>query len=314
MLVEVDQAKAKEAGLTSEDIALSLQTQYSGLRVTEYRQGEDTVPLVVRAGEETRRHLSRLEDVYVYSRTTEQRVPLAQVAETRPDWQPGNIRRRNTTRTLTVKADIRPGLYGIEVLRNRIRPRLESLRRSGEWPEGFRMAYGGEFEKSQEANRSILFQVPVAIGLILLVLIMQFNSVRRVLVIGLTLPPMAVGITVGLLATQSPFGFMALLGVISLLGILVNNGIVLLDQIELERGREDGPEALVRAAQRRLRPILMTAATTILGLLPLSLQGGELWRPMANALMFGLGFSTLLTLLWCPVLYTFFFRVSTRKG
>jgi multidrug efflux pump subunit AcrB len=309
MVLDVDQAKAKEAGLSSEDIALSLQSQYSELQVTEYREGEDIVPLVIRAREKNRRHLSRIEDVYVYSPATEQRVPLSQVANTRMEWQPGNIRRRNSVRTMTVKADIEPGLYSIELLQNSIRPRLETLRHSAKWSEGYRMEYGGEFEESREANRAILWNLPVAVGLILLVLMVQFNSVRRVLVIGLTLPPMAVGVTCGLLLTQSPFGFMALLGVISLLGILVNNGIVLLDQIDHERSREDGAEALVRAAQRRLRPILMTAATTILGLLPLSLQGGELWRPMANALMFGLGFSTLLTLLWCPVLYSFFFRV-----
>jgi multidrug efflux pump subunit AcrB len=313
MMLEVDQARAKEAGLSSEDIALSLQSHYSGLQVTEYRAGEDIIPLVVRAREETRRRLSRIEDVYVYSPETEQRVPLSQVAEARMEWQPSNIRRRNSVRTMTVKADIEPGLYGIEVLQNRIRPRLESLRNSAEWPEGYRLEYGGEFEESSEANRAILWNVPVAVGLILLVLMLQFNSVRRLLVIGLTVPPMAVGVTCGLLATQAPFGFMALLGVISLLGILVNNGIILLDQIDLERSREDGAEALVRAAQRRLRPILMTAATTILGLLPLSLQGGELWRPMANALMFGLGFATLLTLIWCPVLYSLFFRISAAK-
>ena len=313
MVLEVDQARAKEAGLTSEDIALSLQSQYSGFEVSEYRAGEDIIPLVVRAGEETRSHLSRMEDVYVYSQATERRVPLSQVAEARLDWQPGNIRRRNSERTMTIKADIRPDLYGIELLRKRIRPKLESLRRSGEWPEGFRMEYGGGVEKSSEANPAILYQVPLAVGLILLVLMLQFNSVRRVLVIGLTLPPMAVGVTAGLLITQSPFGFMALLGVISLLGILVNNGIVMVDQIELERSRGEDSEALVRAAQRRLRPILMTAATTILGLLPLSLQGGALWRPMANALMFGLGFSTLLTLVWCPVLYSLFFRIPGSK-
>lgn len=313
MVLEVDQARAKKAGLSSEDIARSLQSQYSGLQVSEYRAGEDIIPLVVRAREETRRHLSRIEDVYVYSPETEQRVPLSQVADARIKWQPGNIRRRNSVRTLTVKADIAPGLYGIELLQNRIRPRLESLRQSESWPEGYRLEYGGEFEESREANQAILWNVPVAVGLMLLVLMLQFNSVRRLLVIGLTVPPMAVGVTCGLLATQSPFGFMALLGVISLLGIVVNNGIILLDQIDLERSRGDGTEALVRAAQRRLRPILMTAATTILGLLPLSLQGGELWRPMANALMFGLGFSTLLTLIWCPVLYSLFFRIPGSK-
>ena len=118
----------------------------------------------------------------------------------------------------------------------------------------------------------------------------------------------------GLLLTRAPFGFMAFLGMISLMGIIVNNAIMMIDGIELERGRGLSPlDALIAAAQSRLRPILATATTTVCGLIPLSLQGGELWRPMANTIIFGLSFSTLLTLLLCPVLYALFFRVGTQK-
>jgi multidrug efflux pump subunit AcrB len=122
-----------------------------------------------------------------------------------------------------------------------------------------------------------------------------------------------IGVVAGMLLTDSPFGFMALLGMISLVGIIVNNAIMMIDQIEIERETEETVlTAVLEAAKKRLRPIIMTACTTILGLLPLALQGGELWRPMANVLMFGLAFSTLLTLFLCPVLYTLIFRGAVK--
>ena len=314
-VVDVDQHKAKQAGLSSEEIALSLQSQYSELPITEYRQEEEIIPIVARTQEETRKHLSRIRDAYVYSSATEQRVLLDQLASVHMDWQPSNIWRRNSMRTMTVKADLEPGVFAVDLMRERIRPELEKLRASNDWPEGYRVEYGGEFEESLEANLAILYQVPFAFGLILLLLTMLFNSARRVLILCLTLPPLFVGVTAGLLLTQAPFGFMALLGTVSLMGIVVNNGVVMMDQIERERQHRELRPALILAAQRRLRPVLMTATTTILGLLPLSLFGGELFRPLANALMFGLGFSTLVTLVWCPVLYSFFFRQrQDRKG
>jgi len=142
-----------------------------------------------------------------------------------------------------------------------------------------------------------------------LVLIFQFNSVRRPLIILLTLPPMMVGITAGMVITNSPFGFMPMLGMISLLGIIVNNAIMLIDRIEIQRGRGLSlADSIVLSAMERARPIIMTATTTVIGMVPLSLQGGEMWRPMANLIMAGLSFSTILTLVLCPVLYSLFFR------
>jgi multidrug efflux pump subunit AcrB len=182
-----------------------------------------------------------------------------------------------------------------------------------DWPLGYQVEYGGEFEESAKANASIVAGLPIAGALLVLVLIAQFNSLRRPAIIGLTIPPMVVGITVGLILTSAPFGFMAMLGVISLTGIIVNNAIMLIDRIEIERGAGQKPaDAVVAAAQRRFRPILVTAVTTIAGLMPLSLQGGELWRPMANTIISGLAFSTVLTLLLCPVLYSLFFRIRFK--
>jgi len=174
---------------------------------------------------------------------------------------------------------------------------------------GYTVEYGGEFEKSVEAQEAINANMPLAMGLLILVLIFQFNSLRRPIIILLTLPPMMVGITAGMLITNAPFGFMPMLGMISLLGIIVNNAIMLIDRIEIQRGRGlKLADAIVLSAMERARPIIMTATTTIIGMIPLSLQGGEMWRPMANLIMSGLAFATVLTLVLCPVLYSMFFR------
>jgi multidrug efflux pump subunit AcrB len=169
-------------------------------------------------------------------------------------------------------------------------------------------------EKSQKGTQSISEKMPIAIFLIVILLVWQFNSIRRPLIILLTIPVAMVGVSVGLLVFDSYFGFMTLLGVIALFGIVINNAIVLIDRIEIEIN-ENGlspQRAIVEAAQRRLRPILLTTFTTILGLIPLWLGGGPMWKPMAIAIVCGLAFSTLLTLGLVPVLYSVFFRVNYR--
>ena len=310
LVVDVNQERAKRAGLSTREIALSLQAQFSGLEISQYREEEDIIPILARSQKDFREDLWKVEGLNVYSYSSKQSVPLLQVAQPRITWQPSNIRRRNSIRTMTVKSEVAQGAFPSQILNEHIAPVLEGMQSSMDWPEGYEIEYGGEFEESTRANASILVNIPLVIGLVALILVLQFNSFRRVLIIGLTVPPMFVGVTGGMLATNSPFGFMALLGMISLVGIIVNNAIMMIDQIEIERAREQSlQDALVTAAQKRLRPIIMTAATTILGLVPLSLQGGELWRPMANVLIFGLAFSTLLTLVLCPVLYSVFFRI-----
>lgn len=311
MVVEVNQDRAKFAGLTSQDIALSLQTQISGMTATDFREGKNLIPIVVRSEQSYREDLGKIEGLNVYSYYTAQSVPLLQVAAPRIEWQPGTIRRRDQTRTMTIKADML-GRYASEALAE-LQPRLAELRASPDWPRGFTVEIGGENEKSKEANASIMAGMPVAMGLLTLILVFQFNSLRRPLIIVLTIPPMVVGIAAGLLLTKLPFGFMALLGVISLAGIIVNNAIIMLDRMEQERAQgQSWQDAIVVAAQRRLRPILMTATTTIIGLVPLALQGGPMWEPMAYVLIFGLGFATILTLALCPVLCSLFFRANFR--
>ena len=174
---------------------------------------------------------------------------------------------------------------------------------------------GGETEESGDANASIAAELPTAGMLILLLLIGQFNSVRRPVIILTTIPLGLIGVTFGLLIANSTFGFFTILGLISLSGIIINNAIVLLDRIEIETrdfGRTDA-EAIMHAAQQRLRPILLTTATTVLGMTPLLWGGTAMFKPMAITIIFGLAFATALTLLVVPVLYALLFRVSFTK-
>ncbi len=311
MRIYVKQDEAKNAGFTSQDIALSLMTQISGYEATEYREGEELIPIVLRSKDSYREDLGRIESMNVYSWQDGRSIPLLQMARAKMRWQPSNIRRRDGQRTMTVKADV-DGRFASAViadLQNSMTPVVDSQT----WPIGYKLAYGGQFEESTNASASIQAALPLAFGLILLLLVLQFNSIRRMVIIILTIPPMMFGITFGLIVTKAPFGFMAMLGMISLTGIIINNAIILIDSIEKERSNGQTPQnAIVIAAQKRLRPIIMTATTTIVGLLPLSFQGGEMWRPMANTLIFGLAFSTLLSLVLCPVLYSLFFLIRFR--
>ncbi len=312
MLVDVNQEQAKRAGLTTRDIALSLQTQVSGLTATQFREGDQLIPIVLRSRETYREDMGNLEGLNVYAFADGRNVPLLQVASTRIEWQPSDIRRRDQTRTMTVKIEI-SGRYAEEVLAD-VSARVDGLVRAPDWPDRYSIEYGGEVEESAEANASVMAGVPLAMGLLALVLIVQFNSMRRFLIIMFTIPPMMVGISAGLLLTREPFGFMAMLGMISLVGIIVNNAILILDRVEIERAAGKSPQAMVvDAVLERFRAILLTAGTTIMGLVPLTFLGGDLWRPMANVLIFGLAFSSLFTLFLCPVLYALFFRIRYGK-
>jgi len=180
------------------------------------------------------------------------------------------------------------------------------------WPISYTYELGGEFETSGKANKSIGEKTPIAGFIILLLLIAQFNSVRKAIIILLTIPLGLIGVTSGLLVGQSFIGFMTLLGIISLAGIVINNAIVLLERIQIEiNANPDEPcFAIINAAQQRLRPIVLTTATTIFGLIPLYISGGEFWQPMAIAIIGGLLFSTLFTLGVIPVVYAIFFSIK----
>ncbi|MHA2099124.1 MAG: efflux RND transporter permease subunit, partial [Candidatus Kariarchaeaceae archaeon] len=174
--------------------------------------------------------------------------------------------------------------------------------------------YGGEIETSEKSSKSIGDQMPVAFFIIIILLVFQFNSIRKPIIILLVIPLGIIGVFLGLIVFNSYFGFMTLLGLVSLAGIVINNAIVLLERIKIEIDENGLPpqKAIIEAAQRRLRPILLTTATTIGGLIPLYLGGGPMWEPMAIAIMCGLAFATVLTLGLVPVLYSLFYKVNYK--
>ena len=311
LVVDVNQPRARRAGVTNQDIAISLQTALSGFETTQYREEDEIIPVTLRSTAASRTDLTKLESLNVYAQASGQSVPLSQVADVDIVWQPSKVLRRNRLPTVTVSTDLDRGVTATEVV-SQVRPWLAA--ESPGWPLGYLWEFGGEEETSVKANQAIGEQVPVAALIILFLLIVQFNSVRRTAIILLTIPLGLIGVTIGLLVAQSYFGFMTLLGVIALAGIVINNAIVLIDRIgiEIEEHGLDPAHAIVEAAQRRFRPILLTTATTIAGLLPLWFGGGPMYEPMAISIIFGLLFATVLTLGFVPVLYALFFRVSFK--
>ncbi len=312
LVVNVDQPRAQRAGLSNLDVALSLQTVLTGYETTQFREDDKLIPVTLRSVAAERNDLGKLESHNIFSQSTGQTVPLKQVADVEVVWQPAVIFRRDRLKTVTVQADVELGVSPVEVafvLEDWLREQ------SAKWPLGYRFELGGELENSQKANESIGEKLPIAGFIVVMLLVAQFNSIRRPLIILATIPLGLIGVTVGLLVMDSYFGFMTLLGIISLSGIVINNAIVLIDRIKIEieeNGLESAP-AVIEAAQRRLRPILLTTATTVGGLIPLYLGGGPMWEPMAIAIMFGLVFSTVLTLGIVPILYSVLFRVNYRS-
>ena len=308
LVVQVNQPRALRAGLTSRDIAVSLQTILSGIQTTEYREEDELIPVTLRSVAADRKDIGKLESHNIYVQRTGQSVPLKQVADIEIAWQPGKILRRDRVRTVTVQANIDGNANAIAI-GTQLGAWLKQ--QSASWPFGDKYQLGGEIETSGEANESIAVNLPLTALLILLLLVGQFNSCRRPVIILLTIPLGMIGVTFGLLVTGSYFGFMTLLGIIALSGIVVNNAIVLIDRIniEIEQNGREPAAAIIESAQRRLRPILLTTATTMGGLLPLWLGGGPMWEPMAIAIIFGLLFATVLTLGVVPVFYSLFFRV-----
>lgn len=311
LTVAIDELRARRSGVTHRDVALSLQSVLNGYRATEYREGTELIPITIRSIEAQRQDVSKLEGLNVYSQNRGTAVPLMQVADLMLEWQPAKLLRRDRLTTVTVSSELDEGVTAQQI----VTPLAAWLdREQASWPPGYFYALGGELEESARSQGAIADKLPYAGLFILILLVAQFNSIRRPLIIVTTVPLALVGVVVGLLAAQSYFGFMTLLGLISLAGIVINNAIVLLDRIAIEiddNGREP-PAAVIEAAQLRLRPILLTTVTTVGGLLPLWLGGGPMWESMAVAIISGLIFATLLTLGVVPVLYTLFFRVSFK--
>ena len=309
LIVDVDQTRARRAGVTSGDVAGALNTIFAGMAISDYREGDKTIPIVLRGDDSLRFSLSGLQRVQVYSAATDSFVALGQVASVRGEWRFGRIKRRDQQRTLTVEAR-NPGLPAPELFDAMV-PTLDGLA----LPTGYRFEVGGEIEDQEEANDNLFGLLPLALAGIVVLLVGQFNSFRKGGIILATIPLILIGGTLGLVVMNAPYGFMVLLGFFSLAGILINNGIVLIDRIQIEEAAGREPlDAVATACLARLRPILMATLTTVLGLVPLILFGGALFHGMASVIAFGLIVATIFTLGFVPALYTLLFGISTRDA
>lgn len=308
--VLIDQERARRSNLAPSEIARSLQATFEGAQVTDYREGDSVIPVVLRARPEDRRSLDDLVNMTIMS-ASGIAVPLLQVARLGGELQPWTIRRHDQRRAITVSA-VHPGMPAAELLAA-IEPKLDELSLPQDWD----WQADGEVAASRDANAALFQYMPHCLAAIVVILIWQFNSLRRPLIIFLTIPLVLIGASFGLLATGGVFDFNAMLGIFSLAGIIVNNGIVLIERIDEERrGGAALQPALIAACQARLRPIVMTTLTTMLGLVPLHLFGGELWYSMTVVMICGLGVGTVLTLGVVPALYAALFHpaVDERIG
>lgn len=309
-IINIDQTRAQSAGIASSDIATSLQTVLDGVQTGEYREGDKTIPIVMRSNAGQQQSLSSLEAMNIYSQSTGRSVPLLQVAEIVPQWQYSKIKRIDLKRTINITSQLREG-GNASVVTSEITPWLEEQLKN--WPQGYAYEFGGDAKQSAESMGSVIGYLPISGFIIVLLLIIQFNSFRKMGMVLLTIPLGIIGVVIGLLLFREPFGFMPFLGVISLAGIVINNAIVLIDRMEIEQkmGRPD-QDAVIAACLQRFRPILLATFTTVLGLIPLYLSGGEMWEGMAVSIMVGLLFGTIITLLFVPALYSALFKVSYK--
>ena len=307
--VAVDQARARRAGVTSYEVAQSLSAFIDGSSVTDYREGDKVIPVVLRGTEDERTNIYNLRAINVYSASRSTNVPLSQIADFQPVWEFSRIKRRDQERTITVSAKhqfLKAGQLFAE-----LEPAIDSL----DLGPGYWWEMGGELESSTEAQGYLFKYMPVCFALIVVLLVWQFNSFRRPLIILMTIPLTLIGVVVGLIVMRAVFGFMVILGLLSLAGIIINNGIVLIDRIDSEQAAGKEPyQAVIDSALARFRPILMTTLTTMLGLLPLIISVDPLFYGMAVVIAFGLAVGTVLTLGVVPILYTLLFRIDTKRA
>jgi len=300
--VKIDPDRANLAGLTNRDIAGASSTAVSGARLTTLREGDKQIPVVARLRPDEFADLRDIESLYAYSNSGRQKIPVSQVARLDYSFSGEVIRRRNQFRTITVSAWPQEGVLASEVMTT-VRPALKSIEAS--LPPGYKLEIGGEEEKQQDSFIKLTVVLAISVVSIFLALTFQFKNAIKPFIVFAAVPFGAVGAFVALWAMGAPFGFMAFLGVISLIGVIVSHIIVLFDFIE-ERHAEGEPleQALLDAGIMRLRPVLITVGATVFGLFPLAAHGGPLWEPLCYAQIGGLTAATFITLLLVPVFYS----------
>jgi multidrug efflux pump subunit AcrB len=304
-MVDVDQARARRAGVTSQDVADTLGFFVDGLTSTDFHEGNVQIPIVGRGIPAERYSPDDLTTLGIKPSSGDTMVPLNQVADMYSVGELDRIMRYNQERTITVSAKNQV-LKASEIFAA-LKPTLAKM----EFPANHYWELGGELEDSAEAQQNLAKWMLPCFGGIVFLLVWQFNSIRRASIIILTMPLVIVGSVVGLLAMQADFGFMVILGLLALAGSIVNNGIVMIDKIEENRRDGQTPyDAVINSAVSRFRPILLSVSTTMLGFTPLIINNDPLFYGMASIMFFGLGIGSLFTLNYVPALYSVFFRVK----
>src|SRR5690606_19894494 len=300
----VDQDRARALGVSSQQLAVFLQGQLSGLHVGTYREGNELIEILLRGSDDERTRLDMLESLAVPTANGAS-VPLSQVATLEPGFEDGIIWHRNRLPTMTVRADIRDALLPAEVTAQ-IEPTLDDIR--AQLPPGYLLETGGSVEDAGRGQDSIKAGLPLFLVVVVTLLMIQLRSLSRTLLVLLTAPLGLIGVTLFLLVFRVPFGFVAMLGTIALAGMIMRNSVILVDQIEQDiAAGHDHWTAVVDATVRRFRPIVLTALAAILAMIPLSRSA--FFGPMAVSIMGGLTVATVLTLLFLPALYAAWFRV-----
>ncbi len=304
MRLIIDQDKARRLGIDNQTLATSLQMQLSGAAIAEFRQEDKTVAIVFRMNPQDRTNLGRVKDLPIHIGSGKF-VPLGQIAKISYDSEDGLIWRRNLKPTLTVQAEIKNGITGNDATK-KIYDELASLRQS--LPAGYRIDVGGSLENSAKSIGFLLQPVPIMVLIIVFLLMLQLQRVSLMLLTLLTAPLGIIGVSLLMLATFKPLGFVAELGILALGGMIIRNSVILIDQIEKHIADGQAPwNAIIDSAILRFRPIMLTAAAAILGMVPLI--PSTFWGPMAIAIAGGLFGATILTLLVLPVMYAAWFRI-----
>jgi len=297
--------QANANGITRTDVARTLLQAFQGARVGVYRERDLLLPIILRASEAQRSDVASMQNLQIWSPVAQAMIPLRQVVagfETR--FEDEIIMRLDRRPTITVFADPKTG--PATVLFNRLRPQIEAL----ELPPDYSLEWGGEYEDTQNARGPLMASLPIFVLMMVLITVALFNTLKEPLIIWLCVPLALIGVTAGLLITRQPFGFMALLGFLSLMGMLIKNAVVLIDEIRLQKGQTDNLlDAIVNSGTSRLRPVAMAASTTALGMIPL--LSDAFFIAMAVTIIFGLMFATVLTMVIVPVLYAIFYRAKS---
>jgi multidrug efflux pump subunit AcrB len=310
--VNVNEEKANMVGITNYEVAQLVRMAINGTTVTSLKQDDinkDSLSVIMKLPDEQTKDSSSIGNIFITSTITGKNVPLKQVADISTEKSLSKIMRRNGERTITIGMFVEDGYESDKVLDD-VMSQMDTL----QLPSGYQLTYGGEKENRTDALKSMILPAIIAVAIIYLIIVFQFGSLIKPLIIMGTIPLSFIGVIVGLKLMDYPIGFMALLGAISLMGVVVNNGIVLLDYIDLVfKQTGDLKQAVTTGSVTRLRPIMVGMITTVISLIPMVVTGGPLWAPMASSIMFGMLISSVLTMLVVPCAYYILAKEKVRK-